>query len=128
MTTNQVQPAIEITRLILANMTKAITKLDIQGHFELKQYMVQLIQSQAQFVGTIFELMNACKERTNMWSIKFWVEVHGIQPISSSRVTDQVYMTNTEEKQRCATRHPAQRGICLACFGKRKLGRRLGIS
>ncbi|XP_019267191.1 PREDICTED: uncharacterized protein LOC109244537 [Nicotiana attenuata] len=32
-------------------MTQAIVKPDITGHFELKQYMVQLIQSTGQFVG-----------------------------------------------------------------------------
>ncbi|XP_070004986.1 uncharacterized protein [Nicotiana sylvestris] len=44
-------PVIEAARPNLANMTQAIVKPDITGHFELKQYMVQLIQSTGQYVG-----------------------------------------------------------------------------
>ncbi|XP_070004258.1 uncharacterized protein [Nicotiana sylvestris] len=48
-------PVIEVARPNLANMTQAIVKPDITGHFELKQYMVQLIQSTGQYVGLSHE-------------------------------------------------------------------------
>nr|XP_009774764.1 PREDICTED: uncharacterized protein LOC104224763 [Nicotiana sylvestris] len=48
---NEERAMIEATRPSLANMTQAIVKPDITRHFELKQYMVQLIQSTALFVG-----------------------------------------------------------------------------
>ncbi|XP_070020830.1 uncharacterized protein [Nicotiana sylvestris] len=49
------RPVIEAARPNLANMTQAIVKPDITGHFELKQYMVQLIQSTGQYVGLSHE-------------------------------------------------------------------------
>ena len=52
---NEERPVIEAARPNLANMTQAIVKPDITGHFELKQYMVQLIQSTGQYVGLSHE-------------------------------------------------------------------------
>ncbi|XP_070019640.1 uncharacterized protein [Nicotiana sylvestris] len=52
---NEERVVIEAARPILANMTQAIVKPDITGHFELKQYMVQLIQSTRLFVGLSHE-------------------------------------------------------------------------
>ncbi|XP_070015890.1 uncharacterized protein [Nicotiana sylvestris] len=49
------RPVIEVARPNLANMTQTIVKPDITGHFELKQYMVQLIQSTGQYVGLSHE-------------------------------------------------------------------------
>ncbi|XP_070009686.1 uncharacterized protein [Nicotiana sylvestris] len=49
------RPMIEAAKPNLANMTQAIVKPDITGHFELKQYMVQLIQSTEQYVGLFHE-------------------------------------------------------------------------
>ncbi|XP_070024997.1 uncharacterized protein [Nicotiana sylvestris] len=48
---NEERAMIESARLILANITEVIVKPDITEHFELKQYMVQLIQSIGLFVG-----------------------------------------------------------------------------
>ncbi|XP_070019870.1 uncharacterized protein [Nicotiana sylvestris] len=48
---NEERAVIEAARPSLAIMTQAIVKPDIIGHFELKQYMVQLIQSTGLFVG-----------------------------------------------------------------------------
>nr|XP_016437911.1 PREDICTED: uncharacterized protein LOC107763920 [Nicotiana tabacum] len=48
---NDERAVIEAARPSLANMTQAIVKPDITGHFELKQYMVQLIQSVGLFMG-----------------------------------------------------------------------------
>ncbi|XP_019261327.1 PREDICTED: uncharacterized protein LOC109239238 [Nicotiana attenuata] len=50
MAENEERSVIEVARPNLANMTQAIVKLDIRGHFVLKQYMVQLIQSIGQYV------------------------------------------------------------------------------
>ncbi|XP_070054930.1 uncharacterized protein [Nicotiana tomentosiformis] len=52
---NEERAVIEAARPNLANMTQAIVKPDIMGHFELKQYMVQLIQSTGQYVGLSHE-------------------------------------------------------------------------
>ncbi|XP_019258532.1 PREDICTED: uncharacterized protein LOC109236771 [Nicotiana attenuata] len=52
---NEERPVIEAARPNLALMTQAIVKPDITGHFELKQYMVQLIQSIGQYVGLSHE-------------------------------------------------------------------------
>ena len=52
---NQERAVIEAARPNLANMTQAIVKPEITGHFELKQYMVQLIQSTGQYVGLAHE-------------------------------------------------------------------------
>nr|XP_016463978.1 PREDICTED: uncharacterized protein LOC107786978 [Nicotiana tabacum] len=46
------RPVIEAARPNLSNMTQAIVKPDITGHFELKQYMVQLVQSTRQYLAT----------------------------------------------------------------------------
>ncbi|XP_070012296.1 uncharacterized protein [Nicotiana sylvestris] len=48
---NEECAVIEIAMPSLANMTQAIVKPDITRHFDLKQYMVQLIQSTWLFVG-----------------------------------------------------------------------------
>ncbi|XP_070055329.1 uncharacterized protein [Nicotiana tomentosiformis] len=48
---NEERAVIEAARPNLENMNQAIVKPDIMGHFELKQYMVQLIQSTGQYVG-----------------------------------------------------------------------------
>ncbi|XP_070055457.1 uncharacterized protein [Nicotiana tomentosiformis] len=52
---NEERPVIEAARPNLALMTQAIVKPDITGHFKLKQYMVQLIQSKGQYVGLSHE-------------------------------------------------------------------------
>ncbi|XP_070046205.1 uncharacterized protein [Nicotiana tomentosiformis] len=52
---NKERAVIEVARPNLANMTQAIMKPDITGHFELKLYMVQLIQSTGQYVGISHE-------------------------------------------------------------------------
>ncbi|XP_070017027.1 uncharacterized protein [Nicotiana sylvestris] len=63
---NEERAVIEAARPSLANMTHAIVKPDITGHFELKQYMVQLIQATGLFVAK--EWLN--KEPAN--SIRTW--------------------------------------------------------
>ncbi|XP_070035524.1 uncharacterized protein [Nicotiana tomentosiformis] len=52
---NEGRPVIEAARPNLANMTQAIVKPEITGHYELQQYMVQLIQSTWQYVGLSHE-------------------------------------------------------------------------
>nr|XP_033515497.1 uncharacterized protein LOC117279957 [Nicotiana tomentosiformis] len=47
---NEGRPMIKVARPNLANMTQAIVNPEITGHFELKQYMVELIQSTGQYV------------------------------------------------------------------------------
>nr|XP_016467013.1 PREDICTED: uncharacterized protein LOC107789669 [Nicotiana tabacum] len=46
MVENEEIPVIEAARPSLVNMTQAIVKLDIIGHFELKQYMTKVLKSQ----------------------------------------------------------------------------------
>ncbi|XP_075083243.1 uncharacterized protein LOC142166995 [Nicotiana tabacum] len=48
---NEERAMTEAARPNLANMTQAIMKPDITGHFDLKQYMVELIQYTGQYVG-----------------------------------------------------------------------------
>ncbi|XP_070009735.1 uncharacterized protein [Nicotiana sylvestris] len=52
---NVERAVVEAARPNLSNMTQAIMKPEITGHFELKQYMVQLIQSTGQYVGLSHE-------------------------------------------------------------------------
>lgn len=51
MAKNEERSVVEAARPNLANMAQAIVKSDITRHFELKKYMVQLIQSTWQFMG-----------------------------------------------------------------------------
>ncbi|XP_070056509.1 uncharacterized protein [Nicotiana tomentosiformis] len=52
---NEERAVIKAARPNLANMTQVIVKPDIMGRFELKQYMVQLIQSTGQYMGLSHE-------------------------------------------------------------------------
>ncbi|XP_009612344.1 uncharacterized protein [Nicotiana tomentosiformis] len=69
MAENDDRPVIEATRPSLANMTPAIVKPGISRHFEMKQHMVQLIQStgpQGNFNQTQTPPQQA-EESTNNW-------------------------------------------------------------
>lgn len=55
MAANDERLVIEAARTNVANMTQANGNLTITGHFRLKHYMVQLIQSTGQFVGLSHE-------------------------------------------------------------------------